>query len=279
MRRRAVTIIELIVVLALIAILCGLLLPAVQRAREAAAGLHGKNQLKQIVLAVHNHASAHDGKLPGTEHPLTVGPRDVLALEAILPFLEIPSPHYRMGQKVMEYARVTTYESPTDPSYQHCDPDYLLSGPSSYSINMIAFAGSPSLASSFRDGTSHTIAVGEHYFYTRNRVNRNYYVGHLAVVGEYMGGRSASFADRGWDDVYPVTDESNPPRTRTSVSGVTFQVAPHPKDADGRQLQATQRFGLKVAMMDGSVRTYSPGVSEHVFWGAVTRDAGEILPD
>lgn len=101
-RRRALTLIEILISLGIISILLALLLPAIQYARERMRRSVCQNQLRQMVLATHAHESAH-GLVPslynGTfrEKPLThLDEYQFHSWQtAILPGLELSGLHER----------------------------------------------------------------------------------------------------------------------------------------------------------------------------------------
>jgi len=132
--RRGFTLIELLVVIAIIAVLIGLLLPAVQAAREAARRSQCVNNLKQIGLASHNYHSTTDAFPMGCTQVVTGfpggrnygGPWSGFSAQALLlPYLE-QSPMYNsmnFNWAVNEDLNATSYNArvasmtcPSDPN-------------------------------------------------------------------------------------------------------------------------------------------------------------------
>jgi prepilin-type N-terminal cleavage/methylation domain-containing protein len=102
-RRPGFTLIELLVVMAVIAILVGLLLPAVQRARESANRISCANNLKQVGLAIHSYEGVYQ-----TVPPSRVSEGGATWMVLIMPFLEQEPLYYQWNLGATYYQQSDT---------------------------------------------------------------------------------------------------------------------------------------------------------------------------
>lgn len=272
MVRRALSLLEVIVVLAIIAILIGLLLPAVQRVREAATRAHSSNNLKQIILASHNFASDHADRLPVNQYDLPiVSVNRGSVFSALLPYIEQGSTfNFIQANPSAITPDVKTYRSPADPTLSGNPHTKDLA---SYAANGAVFRGDPHLSNTFLDGTSNTIAFAERYAICQG--SRFYYVYSKSISPNE---RPATFADGDNFNVSPVTLGSPPRSVGSGFPNWTFQVAPSLTEICNSSIPQTPHpGGMLSAVADGSIRVLQRGMAPEVFWGAVTPAGGEIL--
>jgi prepilin-type N-terminal cleavage/methylation domain-containing protein/prepilin-type processing-associated H-X9-DG protein len=127
-RHRGFTLIELLVVIAIIGILIALLLPAVQKVREAASRSTCQNNLKQLGLAAHNFEDANGhlppgelGPIPNKQYGTFDNPavfQSVGCLPFLLPYLELDNIYRQLKVDFNVKDKAPAYWTFTDNDWQ-----------------------------------------------------------------------------------------------------------------------------------------------------------------
>jgi prepilin-type N-terminal cleavage/methylation domain-containing protein len=186
---RGFTLVELLVVIAIIAVLIGLLLPAVQAAREAARRCSCSNNVVQLGLALHNYEFAHEAFPPGVTDdagPIKSLPegKHVGWIVRLLPFLEEGTleSHFNAADGVyaasnakVREARISHLICPSSSteavreeegtrvavsSYAGCHHD--VEAPIDADNHGMLFLNSRIRFSDIKDGSTHTLLLSEH---------------------------------------------------------------------------------------------------------------------
>jgi prepilin-type N-terminal cleavage/methylation domain-containing protein len=309
-RRKAFTLIELLVVIAIIGILIGLLLPAVQKVREAANRTQCENNLKQIGLALHGYHDVNSGFPPGyaASGPYSDGATDTAPgwgwAAFLLPHLEQDNVYRQLNlnQPVQNAPAIGTmlkvFLCPSDltPPGPFPVPDgfgntVCLAAPTSYAAccgsdasdttgptgDGVFYRNSRTRITDVTDGTSNTILVGERAWAKAN--------------GEWAGAIPGGVIRRGqYNPCQPNVPGAWYPSSTLAVAHAHMNNAlSDPDGSAGMDDFSSMHFGGSFfALADGSVHFVRSISADNpdgsytaeglVFQALGTRAGGEVVP-
>jgi prepilin-type N-terminal cleavage/methylation domain-containing protein len=276
--RPGFTLIELLVVIAIIGTLMGLLLPAVQKVREAAARAQCQNNLKQFGLAFHNHHDTYrffpSGGWVATAPPTYVNGTPAVGDRQgagwgfqVLPFIEAENV-YKAGPVVAiattnklffcpsrRAPQTLTYPDPYQPpltggNLTHALCDYAASNKDGTGVVQQV---TPNRMADITDGTSNTLMLSE------KRLNR-------AFLGQGAQDDNQGYT-AGWNND-TVRKTSRPP-------------APDYRAPFGDGLGmfgSSHTAGINATLADGSVRLIPFAISRRTFALLGNKADGQPLP-
>ncbi|MFO0879267.1 MAG: DUF1559 domain-containing protein [Gemmataceae bacterium] len=297
-RRPAFGLFQLLIALAFILVLIAMLLPAVQKTREAAARMQSQNNLKQIALSLHNYADANL-RLPAGEDANHFG-----TLAYLLPYVEQDAVYRRIDFKksvddednaAMRAVRIKVFMSPLDDKIEANRKwgatSYMAvagSNPALKDNNGILYRESRTRFPDITDGTSNTLltietlvgdgsktAITPARQHIRLKANALKDIKDSAGVDDWKDGKNIA-ADRGgsWMDGRFLQS--------TVALNRTFNAEEPDVDCGGDGGLAGPRGlrqGFNVGMADGSVRFISGTAQLSSLKALATRSGGEVIND
>jgi len=302
-RTRAFTLIELLVVIAIIATLVGLLLPAVQKVREAAARIECSNQLRQLGISVHNYHTARKGALPPwfKPAPVTSPPaasayiQDLSVFASLLPYVEqenvykallSTSPTMSRGQAQAKL--ITSFKCPSDRWFgtgvsTFTTPDNAPFGLTSYGFNYQVFVGAPNISTTFSDGTAYTVMFADQS--AQCGKNNTTTIGipdsaHVWAWGPTTNASVTCYPQLGSDTApmfgYGLSDASQggaafgTNNVQVGLVGAASQYQDKPVLSNCGRPSSSHTAAIVCSFGDGSVRPIPPEIPAATWWALLT---------
>jgi prepilin-type N-terminal cleavage/methylation domain-containing protein/prepilin-type processing-associated H-X9-DG protein len=291
--RRGFTLIELLIVITVIAVLIGLLLPAIQKVRESAARAQCANNLKQIGLACQGYHDAQGSLPPGytatAAYPDTTPGWGWAAY--LLPHLEQDNLYRQLNfnAPVQNSAAVRTvvkvYLCPSDtpPSSAFAVTDavgntLMMAAPSSYAATVgqdasevddpegdgVFYRNSKVRMTDIKDGTSQTVMVGDRAW--------------SQTRGVWAGAPNNAITIPGDRNAWP--NATGPAQALVLVHNNWVNIT---TDADGGldDFSSAHPGGVNLLFADGSVHFVASitvdGPQRRAFWALGTRAGGDSV--